>query len=269
MKCYVYVDESGDLGIKSFRADGSIGASPYFVLAAAVMPNAARMAARTLLDSVHTSIPKTWKHATDLNHMQTVFFCRRAATLNIRFFAVISNKSTLNEYAEEIEWNPHKFYNKCSHYLLECVGKYMVTNGFTSDFPDVVFEDRNHDFDTLIRYTQKIKDKPHHPNASYMRHFNPMAFVTRAKHEEPLLKFADLAAHAVYQCVNKIEKNFGITEPRYLDELSSRFGCDQKGVVLGTGIKCIHTLDDLNLDQEIHTKFQRLRATPRRSVVKD
>jgi Protein of unknown function (DUF3800) len=266
MKCYVYIDESGDLGIKTVRGDGKLGATPYFVLAAAVMPRAATLAAKTLLQEVEATIPKQWKHATDLNHMQTVYFCRRAAALNVRFFAVISNKATLNEYADEINWDPHKFYNKCSHYLLECVGKYMAINGFTSEYPDVVFEERNHNFDTLIRYTQTIKDNPFHTHASYIKHFNPFAFVTRGKNEEPLLKFADLAAHSVYQCVNKIEKNFHITEPRYLDEISKRFGCDEKGTVLGTGIKCIHTLDDLKLDPEIHSFFQKLRATPRKAI---
>lgn len=266
MKCFVFVDESGDLGIKKVRTDDSLGASPYFVIAAAVMPAAAKMTAQKLLAEVENSIPKSWKHATDLNHMQTVYFCRKAVSLNIRFFAVISHKATLAEYAKEIEWDPHKFYNKCSKYLLECVGKYMAMNGFTSEYPDVVFEDRNHNFDTLIRYVQKIKETPFHTNASYVKYFNPMAFVSRAKHEEPLLKFADLAAHSVYQCVNKIEKNFGITEPRYLEEISSRFGCDEKGIVLETGLKCIHSLDDLKLDPEIYDKFRKLRATPRPST---
>ncbi len=266
MKCYVYIDESGDLGIKTVRSEGTLGATPYFVLAAAVMPRAATFVAKNLLKEAEDAIPKQWKHATDLNHMQTVYFCRQAASLNVRFFAVISNKATLNEYANEIDWDPHKFYNKCSHYLLECVGKYMALNGFTSEYPDVVFEDRNHNFDTLIRYIQTIKDNPFHTHASYIKHFNPFAFVTRAKSEEPLLKYADLAAHSVYQCVNKIDKNFLITEPRYLNEMSKRFGCDEKGTVLGTGIKCIHSLDDLRLDPEIHDLLQKLRATPRKTV---
>lgn len=263
MKCFVYIDESGDTGLKTVRTEGAYGASPYFVLAAVVMPSATRVAAKKLLLEIEESIPKSWKHATELNHMQTVFFCRKAVELNARFFAVVSNKSTLKEYASDIEWSAHKFYNKCSHYLLERVGAYMSQNGFTSEYPDVVFEDRNHDFDKLIRYHQKIKETPHHTEAKYIGLFNPMAFVTRTKSEEPLMKFADLAAHAVYQCVNKIEKNFFITEPRYFEELSTRFACDEKGVILGTGIKCIHSLADIKLDPEVRAKFEKARATPR------
>lgn len=262
MKCSVFIDESGDLGIKTVRGDGKPGASPYFVMAAAVMPQATAIQARKLLLEVEQRIPRSWGHATDLNHFQTVFFARSAARLNIRYFAVISRKATLGEYANEIDWNPHKFYNKCAHYLLECVGKYLAISGFDDAEPDVVFEDRNHNFDTLIRYIGKIKDTPLHENAAYLRKFNPFGFVTREKKEESLLKFADLASYSVYQCVNKIEANFKIPEPRYLLEISQRFGCDIKGLVLGTGIKCIHELDSLLLDEDINRMFRSLRATP-------
>jgi len=268
MKCFVYIDESGDTGLKSVRSEGAPGASPYFVLAAVAMPAAARVHAKSVLSEIEEKMPKSWRHATELNHMQTVYFCRQAVKLNARFFAIVSHKATLNEYGEDIEWNPHKFYNKCSHYLLERVGAYMVSNGFTSEYPDVVFEDRNHDFDKLMRYHQKIKDNPYHTEAKHISLFNPMAFVTRSKPEEPLLKFADLAAHAVYQCVNKIEKNFFITEPRYYEELSSKFACDDKGIILGSGIKCIHSLDDIKLDPEVRAKFERTRATPRRPIAR-
>lgn len=233
-------------------------------MAAAVMPHATAIQARKLLLEVENRIPRKWGHATDLTHFQTVFFARSAAKLNIRYFAVISRKATLGEYANEISWNPHKFYNKCAHYLLECVGKYLAISGFDDDEPDVFFENRNHDFDTLIRYIGKIKETPHHENAIYLRKFNPFGFITREKKEEALLKFADLASYSVYQCVNKIEANFEIPEPRYLLEISQRFGCDIKGLVLGTGIKCIHDLDSLLPDEDIKRMFGSLRATPPR-----
>jgi len=262
MTCSVFIDESGDLGIRTVRADGKPGASPYFVMAAAVMPHATTFHARSVLKQVEDAIPRSWGHATDLNHFQTVFFARKAATINARYFAVISRKATLGNYADEIDWDPHKFYNKCAHYLLECVGKYLAISGFDSAEPAVVFEDRNHNFDTLIRYILKIKENPHHQNAIYLQKFNPFGFVTRQKNEEALLKFADLAAYATYQCVNKIASNFLIPEPRYLMEISKRFGCDSKGSVLGTGIKCIHSLDALDADEDIKRLLSSLRATP-------
>ncbi len=153
------------------------------------------------------------------------------------------------------------FYNKCAHYLLECVGRYLAISGFDADEPIVIFEDRNHNFDTLIRYIGKIKENPQHENATYLRKFNPFGFVTRQKSEEVLLKFADLAAYSTYQCVNKIASNFRIPEPRYLMEISKRFGCDSNGIILGTGIKCIHNLEALHADEDIKRLLLSLRAT--------
>lgn len=263
MGCTVYIDESGDTGIRTVRSDGSPGASPYFVMAAAVMPNATKIIARQKLSVIQSRIGKDWKHATDMNHSQTVYFCRSATELNLRFFAVVSKKSTLGDYADEISWEPHKFYNKCAHYLLERVGSYLAAKGELLKDPDVVFEGRNHDFDALRRYIGVIKENPHHTNAKYLDGFNPFGFVERAKNEESLLKFADLAAHSVYQCLNKIPSNFNIPEPRYMNELQTRFGADENGKVLGVGLKCIHTIDHIDLDGDIKSMWEKLRAKPR------
>lgn len=263
MKCSVYIDESGETGIGKIRSNGERGASPYFVLAAAVMPSATQIVARKLLKEVEKEIPKNWKHATDLNHRQTVFFCRAAAKVNMRFFAVVSNKSTLKDYSDQIEHNSHKFYNKCTHYLLECVGQYLKGKGLFESDPDVFFEGRNHDFDALRRYIGRIKENPLNARAEFLGCFNPFGFTERAKDEEDLLKFADLAAHAVYQCVNKNDRNFNIPESRYVVELQSRFGADEKGKVLNYGLKCIHSLEDLQLDEDVQATWKGLRAKPR------
>lgn len=263
MVCKIYIDESGEAGIAKVRSGTSGGASPYFVLAAAVMPSAAALHAGSILEEVNERfLPKKWSHATDLNHSQTVFWARSATKVNLRFFAVISNKSTLGDYAELIKNNPDKFYNKCAVYLLERVGKYLSAKGLASETPEIIFERRNHDYGAMRRYIGKIKDNPLNENAKFLRVFNPFAIVARGKDEDPLLKYADIAAHSIYQCVNKTPTNFGIPEPRYMEELSKKFGADEKGIVLGSGIKCIHTLDDLRLDDEIKSRLLGMRARP-------
>lgn len=268
-KCTVYIDESGEAGISKIRSETSSGASPYFVLAAAVMPSAVQIAARKTLDEVESRIPRKWRHATELTHAQTTYWARYAATNNLRFFAVISNKSTLGTYSERIARDPDKFYNKCAVYLLEKVGEYIAQVGYVQEPPDVVFESRNHDYDAMRRYILKIKENPLHTEARHLSIYNPFAIVSRSKEEEPLLKYADIASYSVYQCANKSEANFFIPEPRYLLELSKRFGVDESGKVLHTGIKCIHKLSDLRLDPEIETTLTQLRGTlpPRRTVV--
>ncbi|MEY8830387.1 DUF3800 domain-containing protein [Sedimentitalea sp. XS_ASV28] len=263
MRCTVFIDESGDTGLKKVRQGTGNGASPYFVLAACVMPEATQILAKKMLKELEDTFGRHWKHATDLNHSQTVYFSRKSVELNLRFFAVVSKKATLEAYAEEISWKPHKFYNKCTQYLLERVGGYLRGKGLFDSDPDVVFEGRNHDFDALRRYVGKIKDDPQHAEAKNIQCFNPFGFVERAKHEEPLLKYADLAAHAVYQCVNKTPNNYNIPEPRYIAELQSRFGADVSGKVLGAGLKCIHSIESIKFDADVRSKIESLRAMPR------
>lgn len=258
----IFIDESGETGISKVRSGKKSGASPYFVMAAAVMPEAATINARQVLKDAMATIPKKWKHATDLNHSQTVYLAREMAKPNLRFFAVVSNKATLGDYANMIEFEPHKFYNKCAVYLLERIGKYLMAKGLEDEVPEVCFEKRNHDYDAMRRFIGKIKDNPLHEDAKYLQVFNPFAISAREKHEEELLKYADIAAHAVYQCANKSEANFGIPEPRYLEELAPKFGVDMSGKILGTGLKCIHSIEQLKLDMDVTRKLKALRAAP-------
>ena len=262
MTCSVFIDESGEAGISKVRSETSSGSSPYFVLAAAVMPNAVKLNAKSVLDKTAERIPRKWRHATELTHSQTVFWARSASQVNLRFFAVISNKSTLGEYSARIDRDPDKFYNKCAVYLLERVGKYLISKGITEEPPEIHFENRNHDYDAMRRYIGKIKDNPIHVDAKYLRVINPFAISSPTKEEEPLLKYADLASYAVYQCTNRSSTNFGIPEPRYLREIEKRFGVDAEGKVLGAGIKCIHSLADLKLDRDIDAYISGMRGTP-------
>lgn len=264
MDVTVFIDESGETGISKVRTDGSPGASPYFVMAAAVIPSAAQVHARKVLSELKADFDgKDWAHATDLTHWRTKHLCKRISEINMRLFAVVSNKATLGGYADAIDWEPHRFYNKCAHYLLERVGRYFDGKGLFGCDPKVVFEQRNHDFDALRRYIGKIKDKPIHPDAHYLRCFNPFAISVKAKNEEDLLKVADVTANAVYQCVNLTKSNFGIPETSYLQLLQPRFGADERGRVLGEGLKCIHSVESVEALPEISALWKGMKAKPR------
>lgn len=207
--------------------------------------------------------PNGWKHATDLSHTQKLHFCRSFASMHIRFFGIISYKPTLGGYADQINWEPHKFYNKCAKYLLERVGAYL--SGFDGQLsePSVVFEDRNHDYDAMIRYLSKVKENPIYPQSKALNSINPFGITSRKKGEEPLLKVADLVSHTLYSCVNKTPDNFQITEPRYLNELSPRFASDERGDVLETGIKPIHSISDLCLGKDVEQVLRSLKGQPK------
>lgn len=259
----VYIDESGEAGITKVRKGAEPGASPYFVLGAAVMQPATQVFARKLVEDFRGAISKkNWKHATELDHTAKVFLAREISKLHARFFAVVSNKETLGEYREMIDGNPQKFYNKCLKYLLERVcmylGRFSVAEGELS----VVLENRNHDFDAMLRYLDKVRSKPIYPESKSLKILNPFSIVTRKKGEDLALEIADFVAHAVYQCTNKSGANFNIPEYRYFKEISARFAGDGEGKVLGVGLKCIHSLEMLNLDEDIELLFRSTRVAP-------
>lgn len=264
MTCTVFIDESGDTGLSTIRSSLRGGSSDYFTMGAVVMQPATMTVARKLLDQLQSDFnkQKRWKHATNLNHSQKLRFCKTVSQLHVRFFGLISYKPTLGAYAKEIDWEPDKFYNKCAKYLLERVGEYIQRIGPALSDPQIIFEERNHNYDTMIRYISAVKENPIYEQSKALEAINPFGITKRSKQDEDLLRLADLVSHALYACVNKTPENFGITEPRYLCELAPRFAADDKGRVLGTGIKPIHDLTKMALDPEILTTINGLRAMP-------
>lgn len=263
MSFRVFIDESGQAGIARVR-DGDVpGATPYMVLAAVVVQPAAEIEVRKAVRQFRSKIGKSsWKHATDLSHAQKALFCRTISKLPIRIFALISKKDTLEEYKDKIDSDPQAYYNKCVQYLLEKVFAYLAPSLEGSEQTSIVFERRNHDYDRMIRFLGKVKDSPIYPESRALTYLNPFSITSIPKGEEDILEVADLVAHGVFQCVNKSSSNYQLPEYRYFEELQSRFGADGRGRVLGTGLKCVHSVDAIGLDGNIREKFLSARAKP-------
>ncbi len=257
----VYIDESGEPGVAQIRGEQTPGASPYFALGAVVCIESAEVMVRNLLSEFKQTIrKKSWKHATELKHAEKVLFARQMSTLPQRYFCVISNKSTLGGYKDFIDADAHKFYNKCAKYLLECVCSYLGTKGVRQESVNVVFEERNHDYDALRRYLTIVRDKPIYPQSRSLKLLNPFSISTRRKGEEDMLEFADFVAYSAFQCTNKSQSNYFIPEPRYFKELSRNLAANSNGSPLGVGLKCIHSLKDLQLDKDVEDLFLGIQA---------
>lgn len=191
---------------------------------------------------------------------------RELNRLPVRYFAMISNRSTLGEYNADIDGNAHKFYNKCAQYLLESICTYLKPHLNSDEDIDVRFEEMNHDYDKMRRFLGRIKENPIYPQSRSLSFLNPFGISTLKKGESEMLEVADFVAHAVYQCANRIEANFGIPEPRYFSKMSSRFaGCD-KGLPDGIGLKFIHDLASMQLEPEIEALFSNFRVVPPKKV---
>lgn len=261
MKFNIYVDESGEAGIKKVRSGNSPGASPYFVLGAVVCQPTAEIHAKNTLTAFKQQIGKSsWKHATDLGHSEKVFLARELGRLPVRYFAVLSNKNTLKDYKTQIDGDADKFYNKCLAYLLEIICAYLQPRVETEEDLQVILEKRNHDYDRLLRYVSSVRENPIYPQSRALHVLNPFSIRPCPKGEEDMLEIADFVSHAVFQCANRSRSNYEIPEPRYFREIGSRFAGNRHGLALGTGIKCIHSLDQLGLDKDIEDIFQELKV---------
>lgn len=263
MKYTIFIDESGEAGIANVRHESKPGASPYFVLGAAVFQPASEIYARQALQRFKDTIKKTsWKHATDLSHVEKVYLGRLLGQLPARYFAVISNKATLEEYKAAINSDPQKFYNKCLKYLLEKFFSYLAKHLSSDEDVNIILEQRNHDYDAMLRYFHRVKENPLYEQSKSLRLLNPFSITRKAKGDEDLLEIADFVSHAVYQLANKTSSNFRIPEFRYFQELSSRFAGDERCNVLGVGVKCIHSLEQLKLDADISAMLRSTKCRP-------
>lgn len=255
----LFIDESGEAGIKKIRSKASKGASPYFVLGAALIQNRDFGHFSELLKNTTALFGKNDLHCNKLMHRQKVKFAQEVASLRLRAFSVISYKHTLSNYSDRIEGDPVAFYNKCASYLLECVGEHLNLFGIQPNRVKIVFEKGPTNYDSLRSFIAKCQRKPIYPRTKLLKYVEPNNIIARSKSEEPLLQVADLVAHALYSCVDKTSGKYHVTEARYLMELKNKFYHDPvSGLVLGKGIKAIHSANSLKLDDETTAMLREL-----------
>lgn len=258
----IFIDESGEAGIAKVRSESSGGASPYMTLGASLISNRSRKAIEDTLEKIGTDIGKESLHCSQLKHYQLIHFVRQITKQKMRLFGVISRKETLGAYKVAISDNSGMYYNKCAQYLLERVGWFMESRKIPPENLDIIFEKANIDYEKMRNLLRSCQSNPQHQKTRKLQHIDIRNITEKKKSEEPLLQLADLVAHALYKCVDKQDKNFGIPEPRYLRELAPHFfGHPETRKVVGAGLYCVHRTSDLNLDSEVAEVFKSIVAT--------
>jgi len=259
------VDESGDAGIEKIRAEGQSGASPYMTLGGVLVAQEDVDHLRDQLIKLCLEINKATLHCKDLRHFQKLHFAKTMATMPVAIFGLISYKTTLGGYKAAIEGDSTKFYNTCARYLLERLGDFMALNDIKSHQVDIVFEEGNFAYDKLRNYISICQDRPmgktpqQIANVKLLGNISSNRITAVPKADEILLQLPDLVAHAVYKCVDKSNGCFRITEPRYLKEIANLFFADpENGKVVGKGLKPVHSLRALDLDDDIYSFFDGL-----------
>lgn len=260
-KYTLYIDESGQAGISRIRSDSVPGASPYMTLGGVLVRNQDKEHLANLLEKIAECIGKEDLHCNGLRHEQKVYFAREVSKQEIVLFGVISKKSTLGWYGSMIGSNHVKYYNKCGQYLLERVGKFVGRCGIDKVDVDIVFEEGVFDYGMFRGLIRACQNNPRHVNTRQLQNISTSKIVAARKNDEPLLKMADLVAHALYKAVDKVQRNYSIPEPRYLTELGERFCCEDNGEnILLNGLMAIHDLGDLELDADVREAIENLRG---------
>lgn len=258
----VFIDESGEAGIGKVRSEHGRGASPYMTLGGALVQNEDRETLEDVLEGVRSDLRKKTLHCSELKHYQILHFARQISRCRLRMFGIISHKNTLRDYKNEIDSDSNKYYNKCIQYILERVGWFMECRGIPPENLDIVLEEGNFDYKKMTNFLRICQQNPHHPFTKKLQNVDLDNIQVKKKAEEPLLEIADLVAHALYKCVDKSKNNFGIPEPRYLCEISTRFfGHPDTLLLVGGGLHCVHQLRDLKLDHDVETVMSKLIAT--------
>lgn len=257
----LFIDESGEAGLDKLRSETEKGASPYMTFGAALIPNEDRDLLEEKLQKISTHIRKKDLHCSQLKHAQILYFAKEMVQERVRFFGIISRKETLGWYKDRIEADPQKYYNKCVQYLLERVGWFLETRGIQAGEVSIVLEKANCDYGMMRNFLGVVQANPIRPMSKKLVNLNVEELEAKSKSEEPLLKIADLVAHALFKCVDKSSGDFGIPEPRYLKEIAPRFfGKPGSQRILGAGLHCVHSLSDARLDDEVREVVMGLEA---------
>lgn len=260
MKYRVVIDESGEAGIKKIRTDTSPGASPYLTLGAAFYRIEQEDKIIRTLEEAKTILGKDDLHCSKLDHFSKIRYIRTIKNCKFLSFGTISDKNTLGDYRASIEEDSKKYYNKCSQYLLEQIGRMLKEYSTDPAEVEIIFEEGNFDYEKLRSLIAKCQQNPMHENTKLLNFIVVKNITQTPKAKLPTLTIADLIAHSLYKCVHKSLANHDITEFRYIDELRSKFYADTTTrLILGHGIKCIHDIRKLRIDDEIAEKLSVLK----------
>ena len=162
MKYTLYVDESGQSGIKKVKSDTEGGASRYMTMGGVLVRNENCEHLRKVLAELTSVVGKADLHCSRLKHNQTVRFAQTLAKEDVVLFGVISLKETLGSYKDDIGNSDKKYYNKCAQYLLEKVGLFLEQVGCNENDISVRFEDGGFDYGGLRGLIYSCRKSPRH-----------------------------------------------------------------------------------------------------------
>ena len=251
-KYTLYVDESGDAGIKKVRSATEGGATPYFVFGAVLINNDMHDPLCNAVQEIAQLFRTDFLHCNRLDHAQKKYFARTISQQPIMLFGLISRKDTLGNYKEYIKADAFRFHNKCAGYLLECVGEFLASQDIDAGDVDVIFEKGPFDYDALGNFIRYCQQTPKYPRNKLLRNIEANNINARPKEDGVLFQVADMVAHALFRAVDINARYCNLPEPQYLIELHKRFYHHPETKTLNNyGFKAIGGLFKAQVPQEV------------------
>jgi hypothetical protein len=263
----VYIDESGDDGIKTVTPIDVAGASEWFVLAGFVVPLAEDHFVQQWLVEALSRIKSPQRkniHFSKLDDGRKEIVCQYLATLNFRWFVAVSHKPNMRGYrntrAERVG-SRNYFYNWMARILLEKITQYCLKDSHTRyrGLPQHVlrieFSTRGgmfypHTKDYLAKLWLRSKEgRLHVATDDLAWNVVDIGSIYHYDHSKRAgLQFADVVAGAFYRGLSHADGRSGDTQ--FVQTIAPRVAEGPDGI-FGFGVKLMpdHWKRTLRLDQ--------------------
>jgi len=227
-----------------------------------LVPNNQCSKIRDELASLATIFGKSELHCNKLNHNQLVRFSTCISNQRILCFAVASFKGTLGSYSQDIDRNHQSYYHKCLQYLFENLARAAQEFDIEAGQIDIAIESGIVDIGPLKKFIRYCQETPTDPRALVLRGIDSNRITSKEKFEESLLQLPDLISHSLFRCLEQTDGNYGVLETKYLSVLKDRFYHDARsGLIVGWGIKAIHSVGQLQVPLEMMRYLNQLTVT--------
>jgi hypothetical protein len=261
-----YIDEAGDDGLKAVKPRSFPGSSEWLVLSAVVIRAENESKVAGWVNNIRSGFRSNQAralHFVDLYDATKIAVCKKIANLDVRCFAVASNKKNMQGYTNP---DASKIPSQCWFYcwmtrvLLERVTHFVLDRSIkdhgTPRFLRVEYSARGGlKYNQMMAYYEWLRMKRANPFLPWGRicfdvlHVNLLRVYPHLEREG--LQLADTVASAFFKACDKHDT--GACDPQFAKLLSGRMARDpdnHTGKVSGYGLKLLPSFSKAKLDPD-------------------
>ena len=265
----VYIDESGDDGLRRVQPVDTHGSSEWFVLSAVVVRVERDAEAIQWVKNIvgkFTGAQRSDLHYADLSPTKRRVACQDIAQLPVRCFVVMSNKKNMRSYANpKPAYERNWFYWWCARLLLERVTQFCAMRSLR-EYGEirslrVMFSQRGgmsysrfRTYMNLLRFESEIGSLKLTAGDLDWRVIDLEQVFAYDHRQLADLQIADAVAGSFFQAVS--QDNGRTCDPSNAQLLEPRMYRGPRGAIIGNGVKPMPTLRAMKLSMEQRLLFE-------------